>query len=91
MDYKKDLAIQCRENMNSLSDEYMLKIIDSSFRHIDELLMSSSKMLDNHLCHVNVRREPTMYKAITAQILKALMLSDLISKSAEEFESLYIL
>jgi len=69
----------------------MLEITDASFRHIDELLMSSSQMLDNHLCQVNVRREPKMYKAITAQILKALMLSDLISKSAEEFESLNIL
>jgi hypothetical protein len=32
-----------------------------------------------------------MYKAINAQILKAIMLSDLISKGAEEFESLNIL
>ena len=37
-----------------------------------------------------VRREPKMHKAINAQILKALMLSDLITKSAEEFESLDI-
>jgi hypothetical protein len=52
MDYKKDLAIQCRKNLNSSSDEYMLEITDASFRHIDELLMYSSKMLDSHLCQV---------------------------------------
>ena len=90
MDYKKNLAIQCRKNLNSSSDEYMLEITDASFRHIDELLMYSSKMLDSHLCQVNVRREPKMHKAINAQILKALMLSDLITKSAEEFKSLDI-
>ena len=91
MNYKKDLAIQCRDNLNSLSYEYMLEIIDSSFRHIDELLLSLSKILDSNLYQVNVRRGPKMYKAINAQILKAIMLSDLISKGAEEFESLNIL
>ncbi len=91
MNYKKDLAIQCRENLNSLSDEYMLEITNDSFRHIDELLLSSSQMLESHLCQVNVRREPKMYAALSAQILKIVTLSDLITKSPEEYVSLNIL
>ncbi len=40
IDYKKYLTVQCRENLNSLSDEYMLEITDASIRDIDELLFS---------------------------------------------------
>jgi hypothetical protein len=38
MSYKKDLTIKCKENLNSLSDEYMIEITDASIRYIDELL-----------------------------------------------------
>jgi hypothetical protein len=91
MDYKKYLAIQCRDHLNSLPNGYMLELADANFKDIDEVLLSLANRLDSHLFRVNVRREPKMHKTITAQILKALMLSDLISKSAEEFESLDIL
>ena len=86
MDYKKDLVTQCKENLNSLSDEYMLEITDASFRHIDEVLI-----LDNYLSQINVRREPKMFAAVSSKTLKVAMLSDLVTKSAEEFESLDIL
>jgi hypothetical protein len=91
LNYKKDLTINCKKNLMSLSDEYMLGITDATVRHIEELLLSLSKMLDNHLCLVNPHREPKMYKALSAQTLKMIMLSDLITKSAEEYESLDIL
>ncbi len=91
MDYKKDLAIHCKENLKSPSDEDMFEIADASFKHIDESLLSLSKMLDNHLSQVNARREPKMYATLSAQTLKAIMLSDLITKSAEEYVSLDIL
>jgi hypothetical protein len=48
-------------------------------------------MLDNHLSLVNARREPKMYAALSAETLKVIMLSDLISKSAEEYIFLDIL
>jgi hypothetical protein len=69
----------------------MLEIADASFRHIDESLLSLSKMLDSNLSQVNARREPKMYAALSAQTLKAIMLSDLITKSAEEYVSLDVL
>ncbi len=91
MDYKKDLAIRCKENLNSLSDEYMLEITDASFRHIDEVLISLYKILDNYLSQINVLREPKMFAALSSKTLKVATLSDLVTKSAEEFESLDIL
>jgi hypothetical protein len=91
MDYKKDLVTQCKENLNSLSDEYMLEITDASFRHIDEVLISLYEILDNYLSQINGRREPKMFAAVSSKTLKVAMLSDLVTKSAEEFESLDIL
>lgn len=91
MNYKKDLAIRCKENLNSLSDEYMLEITDASFRHIDEVLISLYKILDNYLSQINVLREPKMFAALSSKTLKVATLSDLVTKSAEEFESLDIL
>jgi len=91
MDCKKDLAIQCKENLNSLSDEYMLEITDASFRHIDEVLISLYEILDNYLFQINVRLEPKILATLSSKTLKVAMLSDLVTKSAEEFESLDIL
>jgi hypothetical protein len=91
MDCKKDLAIKCKENLNSLSDEYMLEITDVSFRHIDEVLISLYEILDNYLFQINVPQEPKMFAALSSKTLKVAMLSDLVTKSAEEFESLDIL
>ncbi len=91
MNYKKDLAIRCKENLNSLSDEYMLEITDASFRHIDEVLISLYEILDNYLSQINVLREPKMFAALSSKTLKVATLSDLVTKSAEEFESLDIL
>ncbi len=85
MDYKKNLAIQCRENLNSASCEYILDITDASIRHIDGLLSSLSKMLDNHLFQMNTRRESKMHLALTEEAIKVVILSDLIAKSAEEY------
>jgi len=91
MNYEKDLAIKCKENLNSLSNRYMLELADASFKDIDEVLLSLANRLDSHLSRVNIRREPKMYGVISSLTLKALILSDLITKSAEEYESLDIL
>ena len=91
MSYKKDLTIRCKENLNSPSDEYMIEITDATFRHMDEVLLSISTMLDDHLSQINVCREPKMYGIFSALTLKAIMLSDLIAKSAEDYVSLNIL
>ena len=91
VNYKKDLTIQCRENLNLLSDEYMLELADDTFRHIDEELLSLASMLDSHLSKGNACRKPRMYGVISSLTLKAFMLSDLITKSAKEYVSLDIL
>jgi hypothetical protein len=44
-------------------------------------------MLDDHSFRVNVSREPKIYESLRSQTLKAMMLSDLITKSAEKFIS----
>jgi hypothetical protein len=44
-------------------------------------------MLDNRLFQINTHREPEIYKALSSRTLKAIMLSDLITKSAEEYVS----
>ncbi len=91
MDYKNELTLQCKENLTSLSDEYMIGITDASYRHIDEILNSLSIMLENHLSQVNARREPKIYGVLSSLTLKTIMLSDLITQSAEEYVSLDIL
>lgn len=81
---EKNLNIECEKNSNSLSDEYMLEVADASFNHIDEILQSVSKVLDNHLFQENPCREPKTDEALRSRALKATMLSDLVSKITVE-------
>lgn len=84
---EKDSAIQCEENLNSLSDEYMLEMSDASFRHIEAVLQYLSKIFDSYLSQVNASGEPTMYKTISSLKLKTLMLSELSTKNAVAYAS----
>jgi len=83
MENQKYLTVRFEENLKSLSDEYKLAIIDKDFAYIENLLGSLSEMLDS--------QEPETNPKLQAAYLKVLTLLDLISKSAEEFESLDIL
>lgn len=87
MDNEKDSTIECGDNLNSSSGEFILEMADASFQHIDYVLQFVSKMLDNDSFQVNASREPEIYKALRSRTTKAMMLSDLITKSAEEFVS----
>ncbi len=83
----KSFSFNCLENLNSLSNECLLETADASFKHIDEVLLFLSKISDSRLSQVNASREPAMYKAISSLKLKAIMLSDLTTKSADEYVS----
>ncbi len=75
MDYKKNLAVHCKENFSSLSEDYISAIIDVNFRHIIKLLDSSSEILHGQ----ELNNNPTL----SSLYIKVLMLSDIISRSAE--------
>ena len=83
MNYKQDLAVRCEENLNSLSEEHILAIIDVNFKHILKLLNSSSEILFN--------QESTKNQTLSSLHIKILMLLDIISQTPEEFISFNIL
>lgn len=83
MNYKKDLAVHCEENLSSLSEDYISAIVDVNFKHIIKLLNSSSSILHS--------QELNNSLTLSSLYMKVLMLSEIIPKSAEEFESLDIL
>jgi hypothetical protein len=87
LDNEIDSTVQCRENLNSSPSECMLEVTDASFKHIDDVLQFVSKILDDHSFQVDASREPEIYKALRSRTIKAMMLSALITKSAEEFIS----
>ena len=43
-----DLTVQCRKNLNSSPRECMFGVTYASFKLIDDVLQSVSKMLDEH-------------------------------------------
>jgi hypothetical protein len=65
----------------------VLEMADSSFKHIDEVLLYLSKILDSHLSQVNACREPEIHKSLSSLRQKVITSLDLISKSADEYAS----
>lgn len=83
MEHQKYLTVEFEENLKSLSDEYKLAKINTTFEYIENLLGSLSEGWDS--------QEPETNPELQAAFLKVLTLLDLISKSAVEFVSLDIL
>lgn len=80
MEDQKYLTVKFEEKLKSLSDEYNIAIIDTTFEYIANLLGSLSEI-----------QEPETNPKLYSVFMKMITLNDLISKSAEEFESLNIL
>jgi hypothetical protein len=80
-----------KENLNSLSDKCILELADASFKHIDEVLLYLSKILDGHLSQVNACKEPEIHKSLSSLRQKVITSLDLISKSTDEYASSGIL
>ena len=80
MEEQKYLTVKFEEKLKSLSDEYNIATINTTFEYIEKLLGSLSGI-----------QEPETNPELHSVFMKMIMLSDLISKSAEEFESLDIL
>jgi hypothetical protein len=80
---QKYFTVQFEEKLKSLSDEYKFAITDANFEYIKNSLGSLSEILYSPERETNPK--------IHSVLLKVATLSDLISKSAEEFESLDIL
>lgn len=83
MGHQKYLTVEFEENLKSLSDEYKLAKINTTFEYIENLLGSLSEGWEI--------QEPETNPELQSAFLKAITLGDLISKSAEEFVSLDIL